>query len=299
MKRKPGSFLSVLIAVLMGVLALLSPSCGGGTAEPVEETVPEPEAPVCPLAEAQVLTASDGSYVTLDAGIDIDPCATMTAAHVPLADLPDKDCLPCDPERAVEGECLFSQAESITAIDVTPDGTTFTPAATLSYKLPVVPWTDTDTLFIFQHDPTKNCNLGAYQTSWVSVSTSPASVRTPSYDFADGPFNHTCIFLLVDLQGRFNAMGTLLQQIEWQPDDTLFVTLDVAGSSTHPDLEGQQVTFGLYGVQHPDGVDALFDLLASRFSPGTMLLMHFESTGNMVIWSDREMARFTVGNMDW
>jgi hypothetical protein len=277
------SFFSVLLALLLGALALLSPACDGCT---------------CPLSTDDVLSCSDGSEVTLYKGTNITPtCACMDADWVPLSSLPDQACLPCSPEMAMAGQCLFADAESITAIDVTPDGKTLTPSAQLSFQLPTVPWTGSSTLYIFQHDPGATCNPPA-QTSWHSVTTQVAQV-TSGLDRAVGKFNHTCIFLLVDLRGDFNVMGELTRPVELEPADTLLVSLDVIGSSTHPELEGQSATFGLYGVRYRDGSDALLSLMQDYFPPGTMLLIHHETNGNTVIWSDRQVVQFDCEGVGW
>jgi len=275
---------------LLGLL-LLSPTCGNQQGEPVED--------FCSLAAAQVLDTNDDaddSYVSLDAGTDIIPCSVMAAAYVPLGELPDGECLPCSPEKVREGDCLYREAYAITAIDVTPDGVRFLPAATLSYGLPA-DYDGPDTLFIYQHDPEATCDPPE-RTSWTIVSIDVATVRDTD-DFADGPFDHTCIFALVDLQGGFNAMGRLTRPIELRPDNTLVVSLNVAGSSTNPELENQLVTFVLYGVQYQEGIEKLMSLLTEYFRPDTMLLMHHESDGNMVIWSDKQVVRFFVEKVEW
>jgi len=273
-----------LLVVLLGALALLSPSCDGCT---------------CPLPGDEVLSCSDGSEVVLYSGTDITPsCACMSAQWVPLDSLPDQACLPCSPEEALDKGCFLTEAKSITAIDVTPDGKALTPSALLNYKLPKVPWTGPKTLYIFQHDPGATCSPSAYKTSWKPVTTSPAMVLS-SLDRALGHFNHTCIFLLVELQGDFNAMGTLVRPIEPVDDSTLFVSLDVVGSSTNPELEGQSAAFTLYGVRYSAGVDVLLSLMQDYFPPGTTLLVHHETDGNTVIWSDSQVVQFYCEGIGW
>jgi hypothetical protein len=276
--KKRTSFLSVLLMLLLGAVAFLSPSCDGCE---------------CPLTSERVINTSDGSFVTIPSGTDITPCNCMAASYVPLADLPDQACLPCNPEEAAEGGCLYTQATKIAAIDVTPNGCKFTPAAELSYSLPTQPWPGPTTLYILRHIPSASC-----PSSWVVSSTDPASVR-PSKDFADGPFDHTSIFLLVDLQGDFNAMGRLSEAIDLVDDVTLAVNLDVVGSSTHPELAGQSVTFLLRGVQYATGIEELISLLAEYYEPGTTLLLHHETDGNMVIWSDAYVVQLSVEEVAW
>lgn len=284
MKRKPGSFLSVLLVISVGVLALLSPSCGGG----------EPEEDYCSVGADLVLETDDGSYVTLHANTDIIPCSEMEASYVPLADLPDEECLPCNPEKAAEGGCLYSQATAITAIDVTPNDVRFRPPGELDYALPETwPGNEGDWLWIYQNNPASNC-----PNAWTIVSVGAATV-TEDLDRAIGEINHTCIFLLVDLRGDFNAMGRLTQPVELQSDSTLVMSLDVVASSTNPELAGELVTFFLYGTQYEYGGDKLLSLLMEYFQPGTTLLIHHETTGNTVIWSDSQVVQFDCEKVSW
>jgi len=285
---KRGSFPAILLVLFVVLLALLSPSCGTCN---------------CPSTSNQVISTSDGSQVTIYSGTNINPCNCMSASYVPVGSLPDAGCLPpCSPEQAKAGKCYYTKATAITAIDVAPDGVTFAPAALLQYKLPKVPWPGAKTLYIFQHDPTTTC-----PNAWRVVSTGPATVQS-TLDFANGKFDHTCVFVLVDLQGDFNAMGTLLEPPRFQDLETtdvsgvlgnLLLTLDVVGSSTNPDLEGQTVTFVLLGVQADYSREQLLSLLADPFPPGTMLLLHHEPDGNMVISSNVQVVQFACERVAW
>jgi hypothetical protein len=283
---KRGSFPAISLVLLVVLLALLSPSCDT----------------CCPPKSDQVISTSDGSQVTIYSGTTISPCNCMSASYVPLASLPDQLCLPCNPDQAKASKCLYKNATAITAIDVAPDAVTLTPAALLHFKLPTVPWPGAMTLYIFQHDPAAAC-----PNAWHPVSTGPATVQG-TLDFANGKLNHTCIFVLVDLQGDFNAMGTLVEPPQFQDMETtnisgvlgnVLLTLDVVGSSTNPDLEGKRVTFVLVGVQADYSREQMLSLLVDLFPPGTMLLLHHEPDGNMVIWSDRQVVQFSCERVAW
>jgi hypothetical protein len=227
------------------------------------------------LAAASVITASDGSQVIINAGTNINPCSCMNATYAGREKLPDQLCLP-------------AEATTITVIDVTPNGRTFNPAATLHYKLPVPgAYPAGYDLYIYQYVPGTPCNPPG-QTSWVSVSTGPAEVIA-TQDFADGPFDHTTLFALVDLRGKVNAMGTLVSPFEAQDDGIVF-GLRVVGSSTHPELKGHEGKVLLRGVQTGVGPDVLNE----RFKVGSMLLLHHESNGRLTIWSGQRMVQFFV-----
>lgn len=264
---------SLVFAALIGVLVLVSPSCDGTP---------------CVACAGATVNAADGSYVTILNNTCITcgaaNCPAVGATHIPLDKLPDQGCLPCSPESEAVSGC---EATAITAIDVTPDGCSFAPDATLSFLLPS-PYPAGYDLFIYQNVPGAAC-----PGAWVSASSVAAEVRN-TQDFADGPFNHTTIFALVDLKGTFNALGRLTTPFEGKDGEITF-GLRVTGSSTNPELKGKTVTFILAGVEPKTDAAQLNKL----FEVGSTLLLHHETRGRLTIWSRRDIFQFRVEKIGW
>jgi len=200
----------------------------------------------------------------------------MSAAYIPDNKLPGNTCLP-------------PKSTAITAIDITPNGCTFAPAALLHYFLPQPPpatvtYYSGKSLFIYQNTG------GICPNAWSSVSTGPATILN-TLTFADGNFNHTSLFVLVDLQGVFNAMGTLVQAFQQVDPQTISFVMDVSGSSTNPELNGKTVTVELVGVKTDRSVEWLKDAIPKG---STILLHHEQPQGMLWLWSGPLKAQMMV-----
>ncbi len=248
-------FLSVLVVLLVGVLGVLSPSCG--------ETC-------CPPASDRVMNCDDGSQATVYAGTNIAPCNCMAAAYVAPQELPDPTCLPAD-------------SDVITAIDITPDGASFTPDGLLHFKLPAGHgYALNETLTIWQHT---SGTCGGGSSNWIPE---PGHATVIAGGFADGPMRHTSIFALVDMGGQISMFGTLAGPFTQQNGDIVF-DIDVIVSSTHRQLEGQVVGIVVAGIE---GDPARFMDILGKIPVGSAFAFQWDNGGVFTVWWEDVIVRF-------
>lgn len=263
---KSSSLLGVLTMLLLVMLALFSPSCGG-TAEP--EVFQEC---LCPLDDDLVMNCGDGSQVTLYAGTDIDPCNCMSAASV--SDLPDPECLPHD-------------GNVIAAISITPDGAQFSPDGLLHFALPDPALYEVGTwLYIWEHtsgtcDPDSNLN------NWVAQ---PNHAVVIAGGFADGPIRHTSIYALVDMQGQVGSTGKLITPFTQQDGEILF-DVEVLASSTHRDLQGKVITVMVNGIEgDPTG----FVATLNKMPVDSVFAFQWDKSNLFTVWWEDIIVHFYV-----
>lgn len=253
MKRRT-IFATLLLVVLLGALALLSPSCDGCT---------------CPLTSTELLSCSDGSEVTLNAGTDISPCNCMSATWIAPGELPDQACLPA--------------GNVITAIDVTPNGVQFSPDGLLHYALPnpalyaVGTW-----LTIWQHT---SGTCGGGSSNWIPE---PSHATVVAGGFADGPLRHTSIFALVDMSGRIGTLGRLVTPFTQQDGDIVF-DVEVLVFSTRPDLEGTVLTIVVAGIE---GDPAGFLAGLAKIPVGAEFAFQFDDESFFTVWWEDSIIQF-------
>jgi len=262
---KRGSFPAILLVLLVVVLALLSPTCG--TSTPC----------VCPLTSNKVITCSDSSVVTLWNGTNLTPCQCMDAQYYKSSDLPDPGCLP-------------GGANVITAIDITPNGVTFSIDGRLDFRLPAGHgYAAGHLLTIWQHT-TGICNPGNNQTNW-SAEPGTASVIIGPPDIARGEhLRHTSIFALVEMRGRVSMLGTLVEPFTRDNGD-IVATVEVLVSSTQPELQGALVKVRLAGIE---GDPAQFMDILSKIPVGSMLALQLDDGNLLSIWWKDLIVRFYI-----
>jgi hypothetical protein len=240
--------------LLVGMLALLSPSCNGCT---------------CPLTSDRIMNCSDGSQAILYTGTDILPtCHCMSAAWIG-DNLPDPGCLPV--------------GDVITAIDITPDGAEFTLDGLLHFKLPAGHgYAINDTLTVWQHTAG---TCGGSSSPWIEE---PGHATVVAGDFADGPLRHTTVFALVDMGGRIGTLGRLVTPFEQQNGDIVF-DVEVLVSSTQRELEGQVLTIVIAGIE---GEPEQLMVSLSKIPVGSVFAFQWDDNSDFTVWWQGMLIRF-------
>ena len=242
--EKTRHVLSVGALVLLAlVLVVAVPAC----MPQAPAAAPVCKCPVPSDYTSQTSDPNEKSYIVIGKNTNMTPsCQCMSAEYISWKQLQDPkwapNCLKCDPEKAKAGKCASSSVSYVSAIDVRPNNIVFvTPTASgkwpqLSYMLPKL-YPAGKTLTILQFHEGVACTSTSNPWQPVSVPGVPAKVRS-TQDFADGPFTHTSVYLLVELAGDFSAYGIVNQPIAFN-GEAITIGLDVNGSPSNPELEGK------------------------------------------------------------
>ena len=256
------SLLSVIMIVLLGALALLSPACGS-------EATLEEEC-TCPLPSDRIMTCDDDSQAILYNGNDITPCGCMSAAWV---------------ENPPVDEYLDGSSDVITAINLTPDGANFDRDGLLHFALPDPDnYDEGDRLTIWKYragtcDPERNLS------SWVAQ---PDHATVIDGGFADRPIRHPSIYALVDMRGQVSALGRLVTPFTQQNGHIVF-EVDVAVSSTHREAEGKALHIVVPDIK---GDPDVFMAALSKIPVASVFAFRFDKNNQFTVWWDGLIVHF-------